>query len=60
MAKRLDYNEIAPNGTKALGGVKQCELPAELVDLTIAISLTNAYNRVATRFRNMPQAAIKN
>ena len=32
----------------------------ELVDLTIAISLMNAYNRTAISFRNTPQAAIKN
>jgi AhpD family alkylhydroperoxidase len=37
MTKRLDYNQIAPNGTKALGGVRgyvmQSGLPAELVEL---------------------------
>jgi AhpD family alkylhydroperoxidase len=37
MTKRLDYNQIAPNGAKALGGVygyiMQSELPAELVEL---------------------------
>lgn len=37
MTKRLDYNEIAPNGAKALGTVYgyvlQSGLPAELVDL---------------------------
>jgi AhpD family alkylhydroperoxidase len=37
MTKRLDYNQIAPNGAKALGGVygyvKQSGLPSELVDL---------------------------
>ncbi|WP_065752352.1 carboxymuconolactone decarboxylase family protein [Bradyrhizobium paxllaeri] len=151
MTKRLDYNQIAPNGAKALGGVYgyvvQSGLPAELVDLvnlrisqinncaycldmhtrdlakkgvpveklalvqaweeggnlfsdteraalawaetvtrvaqtgvpdeayraaravfsekelvdlTIAISLMNAYNRMAISFRNTPQAAIKN
>ncbi|WFU20822.1 carboxymuconolactone decarboxylase family protein [Bradyrhizobium sp. CB1717] len=32
----------------------------ELVDLTIAISLMNAYNRMAISFRNTPQAAIEN
>ena len=31
----------------------------ELVDLTIAISLMNAYNRMAISFRSIPQAAIK-
>lgn len=30
----------------------------ELVDLTIAISLMNAYNRMAISFRNSPQAAL--
>ena len=149
MTKRLDYNKIAPNGIKALGGVygyvMQSSLPAvlvdlvylrvsqinncaycldmhtrdllkkglkseklallqawpeagdlfsereraalawaetvtrvsdtgipdeaykaaravfeerELVDLTIAISLMNAYNRLAISFRNTPQAAL--
>src|SRR5215510_6016422 len=37
MSKRLDYNEIAPAGLKALGGVygyvMQSKLPAVLVDL---------------------------
>lgn len=37
MTKRLDYNQIAPAGVKALGSVygyvMQCGLPAELVDL---------------------------
>ena len=37
MTKRLDYNQIAPNGAKALGGVYgyvlQSGLPGELVDL---------------------------
>jgi AhpD family alkylhydroperoxidase len=31
----------------------------ELVDLTIAISLMNAYDRMAISFRNTPHAAIK-
>ena len=31
----------------------------ELVDLTIAIGLMNAYNRLAISFRNTPQAAIE-
>src|SRR3546814_2731088 len=37
VTKRLDYNQIAPNGAKALGGVYgyvvQSGLPAELVEL---------------------------
>lgn len=31
----------------------------DLVDLTIAIGLMNAYNRMAISFRNTPQAALK-
>jgi AhpD family alkylhydroperoxidase len=31
----------------------------EIVDLTIAISLMNAYNRMAMSFRNTPQAALE-
>jgi alkylhydroperoxidase family enzyme len=30
----------------------------ELVDLTIAIGLMNAYNRMAISFRSTPQAAL--
>jgi alkylhydroperoxidase family enzyme len=30
----------------------------QLVDLTIAISLMNSYNRMAISFRNKPQAAL--
>ena len=30
----------------------------EIVDLTIAIGLMNAYNRMAISFRNTPQAAL--
>lgn len=37
MTNRLDYNQVAPNGAKALGGVygyvMQSGLPGELVDL---------------------------
>ena len=37
MTRRLDYNQVAPNGVKALGGVHgyvmQSGLPAELVEL---------------------------
>jgi AhpD family alkylhydroperoxidase len=32
----------------------------QLVDLTIAISLMNAYNRMAISFRNTPQAVFEN
>jgi AhpD family alkylhydroperoxidase len=31
----------------------------ELADLTIAVGLMNAYNRLAISFRNVPQAALK-
>jgi alkylhydroperoxidase family enzyme len=31
----------------------------ELVDLTIAISLMNVYNRMAISFRNPPQAVVE-
>jgi alkylhydroperoxidase family enzyme len=31
----------------------------ELVDLTIAIGLMNAYNRMAISFRNTPQAVME-
>ncbi|KDC02462.1 hypothetical protein AZ19_1245 [Bordetella bronchiseptica E012] len=30
----------------------------ELVDLTVAIGLMNAYNRMAIGFRNTPKAAV--
>ncbi|MDF0663594.1 MULTISPECIES: carboxymuconolactone decarboxylase family protein [unclassified Rhizobium] len=37
MTQRLDYNQVAPNGAKALGGlygyITQSGLPEELVDL---------------------------
>ena len=32
----------------------------ELIDLTIAISLMNASNRMAISFRNTPRAALEN
>jgi AhpD family alkylhydroperoxidase len=32
----------------------------QLVDLTIAISLMNSYNRMAISFRNTPQAVVQN
>src|SRR3546814_6227032 len=46
MSKRLDYNQVAPVGAKALGGVYgyvvQCGLPLELVDLiSLRISQIN-------------------
>lgn len=38
--------------------VKDVFTDKELVDLTVAISLMNAYNRMAISFRNPPKAAI--
>jgi len=32
----------------------------QLVDLTIAISLMNSYNRMAISFRNTPQTVLEN
>jgi hypothetical protein len=62
VSNRLDYNRIAPAGLKALGTVhgyvSQSGLSPVLVDLTIAISLMNAYNRRAISFRNTPRAAL--
>ena len=39
--------------------VKEIFSEKELVDLTLAISLMNAYNRLAISFRSTPQAAIE-
>lgn len=39
--------------------VKEVFSEKELVDLTLAISLMNAYNRLAISFRSTPQAAIE-
>jgi hypothetical protein len=42
VSKRLDYNQIAPEGLEALGGVHgyiaQSSLPATLVDLSTCAS----------------------
>jgi hypothetical protein len=50
---------IAPGGLSAIRnllrrGVKQ------VIDLTIAISLMNSYNRMAISFRNTPQGVLEN
>ncbi len=39
--------------------VKEVFSEKELVDLTLAISLMNTYNRLAISFRSTPQAAIE-
>jgi alkylhydroperoxidase family enzyme len=39
--------------------INNCFEERELVDLTIAIGLMNAYNRLAISFRNTPKAAIE-
>lgn len=44
---------------KAYEAVRAVFDERELVDLTIAISLMNAYNRMAISFRNTPQTALK-
>ncbi|WP_157016833.1 carboxymuconolactone decarboxylase family protein [Mesorhizobium xinjiangense] len=44
---------------EAYEGVREVFSERELVDLTIAISLMNTYNRMAISFRNTPQAALK-
>jgi AhpD family alkylhydroperoxidase len=43
----------------AYAAVREVFDEAEIVDLTIAISLMNAYNRMAISFRNTPQAALQ-
>jgi alkylhydroperoxidase family enzyme len=53
MTKRLDYNQIAPNGAKALGGVYgyvvQGGLPGELVELVyLRVSQINNCAYVST------------
>ena len=45
---------------KAFRAAREVFQKKELVDLTIAISLMNAYNRLAIGFRNMPRAALEN
>jgi AhpD family alkylhydroperoxidase len=47
----------APN--EAYQAARRAFEERELVDLTIAISLMNAYNRMAISFRNPPQAALE-
>lgn len=44
---------------EAFEAVREAFLEKELVDLTIAIGLMNAYNRLAIGFRNTPQAALQ-
>ena len=51
---RLNYAAIAPEATKALAGVNAALLRAGL-DITYAIALMNAWNRVAIGFQVAPQ-----
>ena len=56
MRKRLDYNQIAPEGLEALGGVHgyiaQSSLPATLVDLVyLRVSQINNAPTASTRTR---------
>ena len=53
MSKRLDYNQIAPEGLEALGGVHgyiaQSSLPATLVDLVYLPRLADQQLRLLPR-----------
>ena len=56
MSKRLDYNQIAPEGLEALGGVHgyiaQSSLPATLVDLVyLRVSQITTAPTASTRTR---------
>lgn len=44
---------------EAFDAAREVFAEKELVDLTIAISLMNAYNRMAVSFRNTPQAVLE-
>jgi alkylhydroperoxidase family enzyme len=48
-----------PRPDEAYEAVRTVFEGRELVDLTIAIGLMNAYNRMAISFRNTPQTALK-
>jgi len=62
------YNSATRWRVRSLTGVPDAAFQAaraafeekELVDLTIAISLMNAYNRMAISFPNTPRAALEN
>jgi hypothetical protein len=43
-----------------LGPLNVVRIGCDFVNLTITISLVNAFNRMAISFRNTPQAAIEN
>ncbi|KDB93397.1 hypothetical protein AZ18_1232 [Bordetella bronchiseptica D993] len=53
---RRHDGSAAPVSTDLLGRASRSE--KELVDLTVAIGLMNAYNRMAIGFRNTPKAAV--
>jgi AhpD family alkylhydroperoxidase len=61
VSKRLDYNQIAPGGLKALGGVDgyitQSRLPATLVDLVyLRVSqINNCAYCLDTHTRDLPE-----
>lgn len=53
---RVAETGVPDEAYQAVGAVFE---EKELVDLTIAISLMNTYNRMAISFRNTPQAALR-
>ena len=65
MTRRLDYNQIAPNGIKALGGVygyvTQSGLPAELIELVyLRVSqINNCAYCLDTHTRDLIKTGVK-
>ena len=53
---RVSETGVPDEAFQAVGAIFQGK---ELVDLTLAISLMNAYNRMGISFRNTPQAAVE-
>jgi AhpD family alkylhydroperoxidase len=59
VSKRLNYNQIAPEGREALGGIHSCivqsSLPATLVDLVyLRVSqINNCTYRIDTHTRDL-------
>jgi AhpD family alkylhydroperoxidase len=64
MSQRLDYNQIAPNGAKAFGGVygyvAQSGLPADLLDLVyLRVSqINNCTNCLEMHTRNLLKGGV--
>jgi AhpD family alkylhydroperoxidase len=54
---RVSETGVPDEAFQAVGAIFE---EKELVDLTLAISLMNAYNRMGISFRNTPQAALEN